>query len=198
MRRLSDVKITSLPKLQEAITKLHRTHHIPHIIITSVSFGTQEGTESSETLSVVGSTRRADGSPRFFKIDVPKINSFFSGIGDMFAALILVRLREAVMSADPSLSKTRSWISPDEVTALDLPLTKATEKVLGSMHLVLNKTKEAMNSQMKDMVVKLETKEDSELRTRLRIAKASEVRLVRNVEDLKNPGITFKATSPGQ
>jgi len=59
----------------------------------------------------------------------------------MFAALMVVRLREAVSTVE-GLSDKGSWVSNDEVEAPNLPLARATEKVLASMHNVLLKTKQ--------------------------------------------------------
>lgn len=185
---LSGIKITSLDTLKNAIATLHREHRIPHIIVTSVSFDA-----SSPTLSVVGSTRRTDGTPRFFRIDIPRIDCFFSGTGDMFAALTVVRLREAAVAAN--LEKTTSWMSPDGVEASELPLAKAVEKVLASMHAVLRKTKTAMDETLKGMEGgALDMESASEAQRHLRKTKAAEVRLVRNLDDLRHPLVhNFKA-----
>ncbi len=58
----------------------------------------------------------------------------------MFAALMLVRFREAVSNTD-GLMETAAWVSGDEVEALDLPLARATEKVLASRKEVLEGTR---------------------------------------------------------
>ncbi|KAL8812496.1 MAG: hypothetical protein Q9200_000991 [Gallowayella weberi] len=188
---LSEVEITSPSDLIDAITRLHKNHRIPHIIVTSVRFD-----PSSPVIYVVGSTSCADGSPRLFKIDVPAIDCFFSGTGDMFAALTVVRLREAV--SDEGLSATKSWRSPDDVDALDLPLAKATEKVLGSMHTILEKTKLARDAELEKMSGPQGAFEkDSEKRIHLRKTKAAEVRLVRNLADLRWPAIEHRAQALG-
>lgn len=145
-------------------------------------------------MSVIGSTAQADFSPRTFKIDVPAIECFFSGTGDMFAALTVVRLREAVTEAN--LSETKSWISADDVGATDLPLAKAAEKVLGSMHTILVKTKKARDQELEGMGGPLgvtEKEKDSEKRLGLRCTKAAEVRVARCLEDLRSPRTDWKA-----
>ncbi|MCJ1437041.1 putative pyridoxal kinase [Xylographa pallens] len=189
---LSGVKVTSISTLKEAITKLHQQHRIPHIMVTSVFFG------ESKELCVVGSTRRTDGTPRFFCVDVPRIDCFFSGTGDMFAALIVVRLREAVSSTKISdtqeLSSVSSWISPDDVDALDLPLAKAAEKVLASMHTILEKSKKAGDEALASQEGgALSIEGSSEKSMHLRQTKAAEVRLVRNLGDLRHPVVQYKA-----
>ena len=139
---------------------------------------------------------RTDGSPRLFKIDVPAIDCFFSGTGDMFAALTVVRLREAI--SERSLGSTRSWVSPDDVNAVDLPLAKAAEKTLGSIQAVLEKTKNARDAALEGMRGPMGALEkDSEKRLHLRKTKAAEVRVVRNQDDLRNPKIIYRAASLG-
>ena len=172
--------------LKKAVSKLHTEHHIPHVVVTSVQFPS-----SDTTLSVIGSTRRSDGSSRMFQIDVPNIDCFFSGTGDMFAALTVARLREEVAIAD--IGNVASWLSGDEVDILDLPLTKAIEKVLASMQQVLEKTKKAMDLELGAQGLSLDDQGLSEKSQRLQKSKASEVRLVRNMVDLVHPKVIYKA-----
>jgi pyridoxine kinase len=106
----------------------------------------------------------------------------------MFAALTVTRLREEAAAA--GLSSVASWVSPDDVEGIDLPLAKAAEKVLASMHSVLTKTKKAM-----DEVLTGTSKEETESEIHLRKTKAAEVKLVRNLDDLRNPVVQFKAES---
>lgn len=112
----------------------------------------------------------------------------------MFAALTLVRLREAV--AEQGLTQTKSWVSSDDVEAMDLPLAKAVEKVLGSMQVVLEKTKEARDESLENMgglFGAVEKERDGEKRTHLRRTKAAEIRLVRNLTALREPKTHFQA-----
>ncbi|KAK3495941.1 Ribokinase-like protein [Neurospora crassa] len=174
---LSEVKIVDMPSLTRAISVLHERYAIPHIIITSVSLPDAATTVSStmpnsvpgssaptptpqeegqgqsqpprtKTLSVVGSTMTSARQPRAFQISFPAIDCYFSGTGDMFSALMLVRMREAVYNTEGGLTERESWLSDDSVDALDLPLAKAAEKVLASMHEVLTKTAEGMKGRV--------------------------------------------------
>jgi pyridoxine kinase len=112
----------------------------------------------------------------------------------MFAALIVVRLREA--AAEAGVSNVTSWKSPDDVPAVETPLAKAAEKVLASMQAVLGKTYEAY----REAVPKIEAESEragrgesedalkgEETKKHLKKTKAAEVRVVRNVQDLINP-----------
>jgi pyridoxine kinase len=185
------VKIVDMETLKEAITTLHERYRIPHIMITSIALPSP-GAEPH--LSVVGSTFTSNATPRIFGVKIPRIDCFFSGTGDMFAALMLVRLREAVYKQE-GLSKTAAWVSPDDVESTGLPLARATEKALASMHEVLSKTKEKRDEEVEryNKLPGARGKEDDEKRFHLMQSKAAEVRLIRNLSCLKNPVVRFRA-----
>lgn len=107
----------------------------------------------------------------------------------MFAALMVVRLREAV-SAVEGLSTTDSWVSSDDVEAVNLPLAKAAEKALASMQQVLLRTKERRD----EVIAKMgEIEEGMEKIAHIRRTRAAEVQLVRNLDCLRNPTVVFHA-----
>jgi pyridoxine kinase len=203
---LSEVEIRNLPSLATAIQALHKSYGIPHIIITSLRISkhtdhtlpsTVNGTSvdpEDDIMSVIGSSATSQGEPRLWRIDIPAYPIFFSGTGDMFAALVVVRLREAATEA--GVTRTASWRSPDDVPAVETPLAKATEKVLASMQAVLGKTYEAYKEAVPQIEVASEKagcgeSEDAikieEMKKHLKKMKAAEVRVVRNVQDLVSP-----------
>lgn len=121
----------------------------------------------------------------------------------MFAALMVARLRQVVFADAgfpecPSLRQKRSWVSPDDVPASRLPLAKATEQVLASMHDVLQRTMLARNAELsasaayQSAIAGEDTTEIAKQRF-LRETKAAEVRLVRNVRFLQQPETEFSA-----
>lgn len=190
-----------MTSLTRAIEVIHTKYGVPHIVLTSVSLdnddngnGNGHGGESSpsrKTLSVVGSTMTASTrKPRAFKIRFPAIDAYFSGTGDMFAALMVVRMRQAVTAAG-TLGQTESWLSPDDVDALDLPLARAAERVLASMHEVLAATCESMKAEVKR--AEADIGGDDEKRMHLARSKAAELRLVRHLGSLREPTVEFKA-----
>ncbi|KAL9074929.1 MAG: hypothetical protein Q9157_004199 [Trypethelium eluteriae] len=194
---LSGVKITDVPSIVEAITVLHKTYFIPHVMITSLRLDSETGkvTSESQTLTVVGSTARKDQTPRLFKITIPALPLFFSGTGDMFAALLIPRFRAAITSA--SLTQTQRWQSPDSVPPTSLPLAHAATLVLASMQVVLRKTLDARDVEVAELEKReAQRKEPGDEEEAARMAKdrelartkAAEVRVVRNVGDLREPG----------
>ena len=128
----------------------------------------------------------------------------------MFAALTVVRFREAVI--EEGLGGRKGWMSADEVEGKELPLARAVEKVLGSMQGVLEKTMRTRDEGVKGLeggegeggkegsqghgVDGVQSSGDGEGKKRhLAVTKAAEVRVVRNVEDLKRPRERFRAVA---
>lgn len=114
----------------------------------------------------------------------------------MFAALTVGRLREAVANT-PGLQSTRSWVSSDDVKATELPLAKATVKVLASMHSILEKTLEARDRALAALPPLSPSEglsgEERAKQEHLRRTKAAEVQLVRNARFLREPVVEFEA-----
>ncbi|CAA9964458.1 pyridoxine kinase [Pyrenophora teres f. maculata] len=226
---LSDTPITDLKSLAAAIQVLHKTYQVPHVIITSLRLtrdnqtipsrpvskagtGTHTPSETQqptsqpkldlsdiENLTIIGSTATSDYKPRLFRIDTPQLPLFFSGTGDMFAALTIPRLVEAVHAASTpeyDLHTKPSWRSPDDVPADQLPLAKACQKVLASMQAILTKTTEACQQKMKAYDLRAakegrgegdEADEEMAKKRHLALTNASEVTVVRYVKELLDP-----------
>ncbi|KAI1412579.1 Ribokinase-like protein [Hypoxylon sp. FL1857] len=198
---LSGVKISDSASLERAIRVLHHDFGVPHVVITSVSIPLFSSSsvatpQTPRTMSVVGSTMTSDRQPRLFKISFPVFECYFSGTGDMFAALMVVRIREAVSKYDKqngsSLGEKRSWLSSDDVDALDLPLAKAAEKVLASMHEVLERTCAGMTAEVK-AVQERSGGELDEKTLHLIKSRAAELKLARNLGSLRDPTIEYRA-----
>ena len=193
---LSGVKIRDLTTMMEAISKLHEDHGVPHVLITSIRFPPTgastpvygfEDLTSSAKLSIIGSTATSDLQPRLFRITVSALPVFFSGTGDMFAASLVARLRQAAKQA--GVIDKASWRSPDGVEGPDLPLAKATERVLASMNAILRDTAEHYQAAAKKIDEELSNLqgEEKDVQRHLRLTKAAEVRVVRNARLLLDP-----------
>jgi pyridoxine kinase len=135
-----------------------------------------------------GSSKASDGKSRKFVVNVPIIDGFYSGTGDLFAALTLSILRKE--SAAMGLVEVQSWLPPDYIPALELPLTRSIERVLGSMHLVIEKTRQARD----DMVQKeSEGKIMDPKEAHIRNTRRSELRLIQSQQALLAPTVKYTA-----
>ncbi|CAN9279156.1 unnamed protein product [Alternaria alternata] len=218
---LSDTPITDLKSLAAAIQVLHR----PTRSLTPVSkAGTGTNTPSDpqhldsatsqpgsqpqapqidlndvENLTIIGSTATSDYKPRLFRIDTPQLPLFFSGTGDMFAALTIPRLIEAVHAASTpefNLHAKSSWRSPDHVSAEELPLAKACQKVLASMQAILTRTTSVCQEKMAAYDARAakegrgegdEADEEISKKRHLALMNASEVTVPRYVKEMLDP-----------
>ncbi|PWI66231.1 hypothetical protein PCL_05196 [Purpureocillium lilacinum] len=192
-RLLSEVKITDMDSLSRAIQALHDKYHIPHVVITSVRLSAPD--HPPDHLCVVGSSMDSRGQARLFKIVFPSIDCYFCGTGDMFGALITSRMREAVATAaDADLGARASWLSGDDVPALELPLARATEKVLASMHEVLSRTRDGMPAVVeRTRAAMTDGDRADESKAHYVKTKAAELQLVRNLDCLRAPATEFRA-----
>jgi pyridoxine kinase len=180
-----------MASLEEAIRVLHTNYHVPHIIITSVNLATPD--IPAKHLCVVGSTTTSQGRARIFKLVFPAFDCYFSGTGDMFSAMMVARMREAVFATEGLRTKA-SWVSDDSVDALDLPLARAAEKVLGTMHEILFETAERMKRELAKVdVAGLEASEDGAKRLHVMRSRLAELQLVRHLNSLHSPTKVFKA-----
>lgn len=152
-----------------------------------------------ENLTIIGSTATSDYKPRLFRIDTPQLPLFFSGTGDMFAALTIPRLIEAVHAASTpelDLHSRPSWRSPDDIPANELPLAEACQKVLASMQAILAKTADSCHEKMDVYDTRIqrvgsgqgnEDDEETEKQRHLALMNACEVKVVRYVKELLDP-----------
>lgn len=183
-----------MESLKEAITSIHEIYKVPHVLITSVNL-TAPG--EAPSLSVVGSTKTSLDKPRIFRVQVPSLDCFFCGTGDMLAALMVARLREAVYAVE-GLREKESWVSDDEVAAIDLPLARAVERALASMQEILARTLVKRNEEIAAWEANYAVNGtgddvDVEKQRYLKRTKAAEVRVVRNLECLKHPKVKYQA-----
>lgn len=176
--------------LKQAIQVLHETYNIPHVVITSVKLS--EADHSANQLCVVGSTMTSFKQARLFKILFPAIDCYFCGTGDMFGALITTRMREAV-NAVPGLRERSSWLSDDNVPVTELPLGRAAERTLASMHEVLSRTRDAMPGVIERTKKTLSEEDNADVTKQHYVkTKAAELQLVRNLDCLRSPQQAFE------
>ncbi|KAJ2644430.1 hypothetical protein GGF44_000634 [Coemansia sp. RSA 1694] len=84
--QLTEMKITSMLDAKRACDKLH-SFGVPNVVITSINV---EG--DSSRLHLIGSERNQEtGATHQFCISFPKLDGYFTGSGDFFAALMLAR-----------------------------------------------------------------------------------------------------------
>ncbi|KDN53387.1 pyridoxal kinase [Tilletiaria anomala UBC 951] len=183
---LTDKKITSLDTLLAVLQTLHVQHRVPHVLITSVELPDEDlhkqgiartQPDGSPLMLLVGSSVQqtlctAVAEARPWYIQFPEVEGYFSGVGDLFAAMIVgryMRPAEAQSAASSAFSSQPASPAPqpapsatssdaatppaflrtpsamlDEVHSAPTPLSRAAELAIASVQAVLAKTSEAI------------------------------------------------------
>ncbi|CAG9461578.1 unnamed protein product [Pedinophyceae sp. YPF-701] len=93
---LTNTKVTSEDTAWAAADQLHRMGPTT-VILTSLD----EAVAGTEKIVVLGSRTPPDGgAPQRVRAEVPRVRSYFTGTGDLLAALLLARLSEAPADAE--------------------------------------------------------------------------------------------------
>ncbi|KAI5966377.1 BUD16 [Candida pseudojiufengensis] len=137
---ITGIKIIDKTTLKEAISKLHKEFNIPLVVISSIKSGILNNDDSfiSCILSV-------NNEIKYYNI--PIINSYFTGVGDLFSALLLDK-----------------WFLNSNITDNLQRLSKSINQVLTIMNKTLNLThkmglelasKEGLNGDVKNLQGKI-------------------------------------------
>ncbi|KAF8595137.1 Ribokinase-like protein [Ceratobasidium sp. AG-I] len=156
---LTKIQLNSRHSLSAALNALHTVHGVRHVVITSTIV--REGSILSEEVSAAGldggggfSTNGISGDktvqgelilcvsssvdenqerPVVHALAVPRIKGYFSGVGDLFSALVLAHFDEAPSAAPTNAAKSTYSTSP---------LSRAASRALHTTHAVLRRTQE--------------------------------------------------------
>ncbi|PVF92814.1 Ribokinase-like protein [Serendipita vermifera] len=199
---LVDFKLDSLQALRTAISVLHQKYGVPNVVVSSIPLTSQrvswlpnaliarghgqsaEGiTYADEGLLCLASSRNdQEGEVSVVHATViPQIRGFFSGVGDLFSAMILGHY-------DPSSEQTRHELGakPGHSTALSHAVCNA----IRTTHAVLRKTARASalvpgSSEDGFTDEELDARDESR---RVRRMKARELRIVQSADIILRAG----------
>lgn len=133
---LTGIKIKSRQDVLEVLRVLHTEYKAPNVVLSSVTLPCDDSLEDSQKdlIYSIGSTvSPRDNAPRPFYYSYPALKSYFTGTGDLFAALAVDRFYKHT-SGNPTA------IPCDSIDVLDLPLVKTVGEVLGVVQSVLART----------------------------------------------------------
>ncbi|EJF58096.1 Ribokinase-like protein [Dichomitus squalens LYAD-421 SS1] len=118
---LTDTKITDAVSLRQATQVLHQTYHVPHVVISSIPLKSwlldllpahlhpaSASASTSEYLACIASSRQGSSST-VYATCFPCLPGYFSGVGDLFSALVLAHFTdEPTTEGETSLSRAVS------------------------------------------------------------------------------------------
>ncbi|KAG5421520.1 BUD16 [Candida metapsilosis] len=133
---LVDNKITNRESIKDAIMYLHDKCHIPYVVITSVDAqvinsqsadGAGEGEDYIYCVISTKSHPSSDAQMRMFQI--PTIKSYFTGVGDLFSALLLDKFVANNVGSDTDDDLNRLSKSVNQVLTIMAKTLKLTHKL---------------------------------------------------------------------
>ncbi|KAI0339686.1 bud site selection protein 16 [Trametopsis cervina] len=146
---LTDTRLTDFQSLRRALTILHTEHHVPNVVISSIPLRRwlkdalpstlrpltdEEISESDFLVSIVSS--KGDGQPSeplstVHARYITCLPGYFSGVGDLFSALVLAHYEPLKRPVSPSVGRTTT-------TAI----SHAVSQALSKTHAILTLTHE--------------------------------------------------------
>ncbi|EST05517.1 Phosphomethylpyrimidine kinase type-1 [Kalmanozyma brasiliensis GHG001] len=199
---LTGIDIVDLVSLKKVILTLHKKHKVPHVIITSVELPDAD-------LAAIGAQKTlADGRPamlqvgssceihleagerqepnleeenlQVWSIQFPEVQGYFSGVGDMFAALTLGRFHREGQMASQANGATKDLT----------PIAKASELAIASLQGILSNTCKVIDQIEKDLPDSTGKDEAQEKVDRMR---RRELRVVQSKKEIESPMIVYRA-----
>jgi pyridoxine kinase len=204
-RVLADKKITDVTSCIEVINILHESG-VENVVITSVSlsptdvathyaFGqsgvtaigsskNEEKAEEQPMYCVCSSRRSKEDIPRVFAIGFPTYDGYFTGTGDLFSALLVARLDEAVQQEAGCSQETPSPLTNGYHTAKkETALSRACIKVVATMRAVVLRTYQAQKGTAGRSL-------DRTLTSSAAVVKRCELQLIQSKRDIEQPDET--------
>lgn len=181
---MTDTKIEDRASLQTALTALHKTYSVPHVVISSIPLkpwliniippDSRPSTPDQDFLLCITSSQNTSSDDVLSEIHIcriPLIPGYFSGVGDLFSALVLAHFK----------SRTTSTESTPES-----PLAHATSLALTKTHAILQLTHEyASTLPPEDRTTTDEELDAKEPERKIRRMKGRELRLIQGQDILR-------------
>lgn len=183
-RILADEEITSIPSLLSVLQSLH-TQGANHVLITSVSLSDADllrigATPSSEpSMVLIGSSRPSADSPlKPWFIQFPEVRGYFSGVGDLFAAMTLGRFQ------------TQKGAEVEAEAEAVTPIARAAELAVAVVQAVLAKTQRSMDASALEVA---EGSSEDDPQARVDRMRGRELKIIQSKREIENPDVTYRA-----
>ena len=201
-RVLTDTRITDLASLHKALRVLHEDYHVPNIVISSIPLkhwlraalppAAQPADPDSADTDFLACITSAAAAPPPGSPDeparhvvharcIPCIPGYFSGVGDLFSALVLGHFRPAPRVPAP----------PTDADAAECPLAVAVAHALSKTHAILTLTHEhALGLPEEDRLPTDEEHDAREPERKVRRMRGRELRLIQGQDIIRGAAET--------
>ncbi|KAF9283650.1 putative pyridoxal kinase [Mortierella alpina] len=198
---LADKKITDVKSCLKVLEILHDAG-VEHVVLTSVALsprdiaehaarnpvtngyhnGDQEsGWTDSESMLYCICSSKVDQELKVHAIGFPTYDGYFTGTGDLFSALLVARLDEAVHEEAQARLKT-SHANGHGAQAQLGPLARACVKVVATMKAVVLRTYQAQNGATVAALDRTQASSSA-------VIKRCELRLIQSKADIEHPDV---------
>ncbi|SNX84391.1 related to pyridoxal kinase [Melanopsichium pennsylvanicum] len=204
---LTGIQVVDLTSLKQLIFTLHKRHKVPHVIITSVELPDsdlhkigahrnlpdgqlamlQVGSSCEIALDASGQRKEPNvelADLQIWFIQFPEVQGYFSGVGDMFAALTLGRF-----NPDSNQDGTVHTNASKDNKPLT-PIAKASEMAIASLQGILSNTCKVIDALERDFPI--QTKAD-EAQQKVDTMRRRELRVVQSKNEIESPTIVYRA-----
>lgn len=199
-------EITTLSSLQHALHVLHYKYKVPNVVITSLELPESEMKKIGATptmadgqpaMLLVGSSVQEDGSDASWLLQFPTLGEYFSGVGDLFASLILSRFScRGTDVPGPARTSDEVAAAPREPAAGDectLPVARAVMYAVASLQHVLQRTRETMIAEgQRQGIDPFQPAHLAEVDERVKIMRLRELRIVQSAQEILAPSILHR------
>jgi len=185
---LTDVKIADYASLRQAIMVLHEQYRVPNVVISSIPLRdwlkdhlpsqVRPASENTDTdyLLCICSSASPDHTPTFSAHvqSVPCLPGYFSGVGDLFSALVLAHFNGSTDASSAALADSET------------PLSHAVSHALSKTHAMLTLTDEyARTLPEEDRLPTDEELDGRDPDRRIRRMRGRELRLIQGQDILR-------------
>ncbi|KAF9965235.1 putative pyridoxal kinase [Mortierella alpina] len=196
---LADKKITDVKSCLEVIEILHNTG-VEYVVLTSVALsprdiaehtarssatngyhnGSQEsGQTGDDSMLYCICSSKVDQELKVHAISFPTYDGYFTGTGDLFSALLVARLDEAIH--EEAQTKLRASHANDHKVEKQLgPLAEACVKVVATMKAVVLRTYQAQKGATAAVLDRTQASSSA-------VIKRCELRLIQSKADIEHP-----------
>lgn len=214
---LTGIDIVDLASLKHVILTLHKQHKVPHVIITSVelpdadltAMGAQRtlpdgrlamlqvGSSCEIKLDSKGERQQPNIESEdleIWSIQFPEVQGYFSGVGDMFAALTLGRFQP-----DRQVTPTPQANGSSNINKPLTPIAKASELAIASLQGILANTCRVIDELEKDLssssssAAAVGSEGVDKAQQRVDRMRRRELRVVQSKREIESPTIVYHA-----
>ena len=178
---LTDIKLNTLSDVKKALNHLHRNYDVKNIIITSIELSSN--VKGSQLSTIISSSDKDSFKTRI--LQYPILQGYYSGVGDLFSALLLANYELVRNSVKVTTDNS------DDFNSIKI-LSEATERTVNSIQGVLENTRKYASSVLpQDIDVDAEG-EEGVLKRVIR-QKERELRIIQSQDLIKVPIIEYKS-----